>query len=933
MQGRSHADEKQMPHPYAYAEDNTTNDTGSGVVTKPRSAIRRLLAFVAGASPKTTERFASVKRRWSFATRFMPSGPDTFYLSATPETRGNAIEQSHSLSEELPLRFGMMSMCDAAHHITGLQGSPSSEPQIAMIMHGTALPEPMPTSHPVATHQDCIQIIYPGGCSLGNHQLCPPVDFFASHNGASLDQSYHSVDLDIEMDDVENAMSVDYTPLSNDFLLPPAALPVIPNTGPPDLRFSSQLFFGVEGNYDGQIASDIGNGFDPFHSTSCQHPVTPGPGRTDAAPAETEENDNIVAPPDNVFCGPPLKAPSAIVEENEADGSCTQNANPPPAVLETCRTSLIPRQYQPEVREREPDAEADVDTKDDAELREPFERETTEPLEEGEDKPPAAFLHFDQGVSTGLLEDSFRVSSSPSRQIAWPAEHARLGLKSSFPETPFVGEGQEKLLAALNAEAERLLESLERKLRSPPRVPQQIMPSATGDNESSEPFECEGTEPLEGGEDQTPTTFLNCEQRTDTRSSQQCLSSTINDDRLEAFERETTEPLEEGEDQTPAVFLSYEQRVTPNCLGDNDVDALSPIPKSTDNENEPDRSFVRESTEPLEDEPPAVLIPPNTTLEHRVATHSTTPSTPPSQMVHFTPIQSQPEPRASYSIPHSGRRLVLNKHGRPIRPLSRAQFKRTLGGAPCDLSSLANTTPWPPSGAGAGDDVDDDGDEREDRTDPSKRARCDIYKVPTDQGGNKQVRFGGSRRAHFRNAVARFSARSQGPVTPRPSILRSTGNETQLPTSPLSNMSFITLPSGAVGIATHLRSPPPSISLSRTNSRSNKNPRKTQVTETITESDSDVEPPRKPAHLFVDELDRKRRRAPHHLPTEASGGVVRHTRRRHKEDWIHERRKRGFPTDDSTSWFLGEPRKQKGKGPLSGISVRFRLPDIQPVGA
>ncbi|KAI6108600.1 hypothetical protein EDD16DRAFT_69983 [Pisolithus croceorrhizus] len=919
MQGLSHADEKQTPPPYAYAEDNLPNDTGSNMVTKPRSAIQRLLAFVAGASPKATEHFASAKRRWSFATRFMPSGPDTFYLSATAETRGNAIEQSRSLNEELPLRFGMMSMCDAAHHITGLQGSPSSEPQTATVMHGTALPEPIPASLPVATHQHCMQIIYSEGCSLGNRQLCPPVDFFAPHNGAPLDESYDSVDPDTEMDDVENAMSVDYTPPSaNDVLLPPAALHVIPYTTPPNLRFSSQLFFGAGGNHDGQIVSDIGNGFDPFRSASCQHSVTPGPGRTDDAPAETAENDNIVAPPDDVLCGPPLEAPFAIVEENEADGSCTQNASPPPAVLETCRTSLIPRQYQPEVREREPDAETDIDAKDDAELREPFERETTEPLEESEDKPPAAFLRFDQGVSTGLLEDSFRVSSSSSRQSASSAEHDNLGLKSSFPETPFAEEGQEKLLAASNAETELLLESLERKLRSSPRVPQQIMPSTTSDNESSEPFEREDTEPLEDGEDQTPATFLNCEQRADTRSSQQCQSFTINDDRLEAFERETTEPLEEGEDQTPAVFLSYGQRATPNCLGDNDVDALSPIHSSTDNKNEPDRSFGRESTEPLEDEPPVALVLPDTALEHWVATHSTTPSTPPSQMVHFTPIQSQPVPRASYNIPHSGRHLVLNKHGRPIRPLSRAQFKRTLGGAPCDLSSLANTTPWPPSDASAGDDVGDHGDEREDRTDPAKRARCDSYKVPTGQGGSKQVRFGGSRRAHFRNAVARFSARSQGPVTPRPSILRSTCNETQLPTSPLTNISFITSPSGAVATATQLRSPLLPTSLSHTNPRSNKNPRKTEVMETITETGSDVEPPRNPAHLFVDELDRKRRQAPHHLPAEARGGVVRHIRRRHKEDWIYERRKRDFPTDDSTSRFLVS---------MGVLRSRCRVPD------
>lgn len=121
MQGRPHTDEKQMPPPYTYSEDNFTDDTGSTVVTKPRSAIRRLLAFAVGASPKTIARFSSAKRRWSFVTRFMPSGPDTFYLSATPETREATIEHFRSNNEELPLRFGMMSVCDADHHTTDLQ--------------------------------------------------------------------------------------------------------------------------------------------------------------------------------------------------------------------------------------------------------------------------------------------------------------------------------------------------------------------------------------------------------------------------------------------------------------------------------------------------------------------------------------------------------------------------------------------------------------------------------------------------------------------------------------------------------------------------------------------------------------------------------------------------------------------------------------------
>lgn len=923
MQGRSRTNEKLMPPPYIYSESNLTDDTGSTVVTKPRSAIRRLLAFAVGASPKMIERVSSAKRRWSFVTRFMPSGPDNFYLSATPETRGVTIDHSRSVNEELPLRFGMMSVCDADHHTTGLQASSWSEPQIAMIMPGTTLSEPHPSFVPVATDQDCTQIAYPEGCSLVNHQLYPPVDSFAIHNGALLDQLYSS-DLDTEMDGVENAMTVDYNPLpANNFLLPSTVLPAVPYTGPPELWFSSQSYFGAEGNHDGQIANDTGHRFDPFQSAFCQHSVTPGPGKTGDSPADTKEDHDAFVPPDNDSHRPPLEAPSAI-EENKADGLCTpQKADSPPAVLETCRTPLIPRQYQPEVRERDPDAGTDVDTEDEAESPKSFEREATEPLEEGEDKPPAAFFRFDQGVSTGSLEDPSCISALPSRQIPPSNECESHGLKSSLLET------QEKFRAAVSAEAERLLDSLERQLRSPPRVPQQIMPSTTGDDESTGPFERESTEPLEDGEDQTPTTFLNFEQRTDT---QQC-QSTIDDDRLEPFEREATEPLEEGEDQTPATFLSYDQRVTPKCFGDINVDARRSISNSVDNENERDRSFVREPTEPLEDgedEPPAAFIPPDTIPEHRVATQSTIPSAFPSQAVHFALIQSQPEPRTSYSVPHNNRRLVLNKHGLPMRPLTRAKFKRALGGAPCDFSSLVNTASWQPSGAGAGDD----GDEREDRTDPSKRARRDSYKVPADHAGNKQVRFGGSRRAHFHNAVARFSARSQVPVTPRRPILRSTGNETQLSTSPLSNLSIVTPPpSGAVGTTTRLRSPLPPTSLSCANSRSNKTFRKTQVTETVTESDSDVEPPRKPAHLFVDELDRKRRRASHHLPTEANGGAVRHTRRRHREDWIHERRKRGCPTDDSTSWFLAEPRKQKRKGPLSGISVRFRLPDIQPVGA
>ncbi|KAI5983440.1 hypothetical protein EDC04DRAFT_1734166 [Pisolithus marmoratus] len=897
MQARSPTDEKQTPPPYPYAEDHVSDDTGSSVVTKPRSAIRRLLAFGVGGSPKTAERFTSAKRRWSFITRFMPSGPDNFYLSATPETPGNSTEHSRFFNAELPLQFEMMSICDTDCQITRLQGSPSSEPQIAMAVHGIMLPYPDPMILPVTTHRACTQIVYPHDLSAESHQMYPAIDFFAIQNEISVDQSHQpDMDPDTEMDNVDNAMDVDYNPVVvNDILLPSTALPVIPYAGLPELPFSTQVISNANGSHDRHIDNDIGN---PFHSTSSQYPILPDRNEMGDGLPDTEDDDCVSAPLDNVPRRPSLEAPSALVlEENEAGGLGTPQ-----------QASLIHRQHQPVFYEHEPDGDTDCDTEDEAESRQPFRREATEPLEEGKDKPPVSFLRFDQGVSTCLLGDSFSTSALPSRQIAPSTKYDDHGLQSSLPETtPVLGEEQEKSLAVLHAEAERLLDSLERKLRSPPQISRQIMPSTTDDEELAEPFKREATQPLKYGEDQTPTVFLSYEQRTDTCTSQQCLSSTIDENHLEPFKRESTEPLDEGENQTPVVFLSYEQRIVAGCLGHDNVDALIPIPNSAD---ESDRSFLREPTEPLEED--SEEKPP------------TAPSTPPSQIVHCASIPSQQEPRASYNIPHSNPRLVLNKHGRPIRPLSREKLKRTLGGAPCDLSPLANTAPWPPLGDGAGYD----GDEREDRTDPSKKARRDTGKVPADRGGNKRVRFGGSRRAHFHNATARFAARSRGP------ILRSTGNETQLSASPLSSISFIIPSSGAVGAASKPFSPLPPVSLSCTKSQSSKNPLITQLVEMTTESDSDVKSLRKPAYLLVDELDRKHRRTLHHPPTEATGGgVVRHTRRSHRENWIHAHRRRGCPTDNSSLRFLGEPAKHKRKGPLSGIGVRFKLPDIDPVGA
>ncbi|KAI6040839.1 hypothetical protein EDC04DRAFT_1389436 [Pisolithus marmoratus] len=898
MQGRSPTDEKQTPlPPYPYAKDHVPDNTGSSLVTKPRSAIRRLLAFGVGGSPKTAERFTSAKRRWSFITRFMPSGPDNFYLSATPETPGNSTEHSRFFNVELPLQFEMMSICDTDCQITCLQGSPSSEPQIAMAVHGTTLPYPNPMILPVTANRDCTQIVYSHDLSADSHQIYPAVGFFAIHNEISVDQSHHSdMDLDTEMDNVDNAMDVDYNPIVvNDILLPPTALPVIPYAGLPELPFSSQLISNANGSHDRHIDNGI---CDPFYSTPSQYHILPDRNEVGDGLPDTEDDDGVSAPLDNVPRRPSLETPSALVlEENEAGGLGTPQ-----------QASLIHRQHQPVVYEHEPDADTDCGTEDEAEPRKPFKREATEPLEEGEDKPPVLFLRFDQGVSTDLLEDSFSTSALPSRQIAPSTKYDDHGLQSSLPETtPILGEEQEKSLAVLHAEAERLLDSLEHKLCSPPQISRQITLSATDDEEFAKPFECEATQPLKDGGDQTPTVFLSYEQRTDTCTSQQCLSSTIDKNHPEPFKRESTEPLDEGENQAPVVFPSYEQRIAAGCLGDDNVDALIPIPNSAD---EPDQSFVREPTEPLE--------------EDSEGKPPTAPSTPSNQIVHFASIPSQQEPRASYSIPHTNSQLVFNKHGRPARPLSREKLKRTLGGAPCDLSSLASTTPWPLSGDGAGYD----GDEREDRTDPSKKARRDTSKVPADRGGNKQVRFGGSRRVHFHNAVARFAARSRGP------ILRSTGNETQLSASPLNSISFIIPSSGAVGAASKPFSPLPPVSLSCTKSQSSKNSLITQLVEMTTESDSDVKSLRKPAYLLVDELDHKHRRTLHHPPTEAAGGgVVRHARRSHRENWIHAHTRRGCLTDNSSLRFLGKSKKHKRKGPLSGIGVRFKLPDIEPVGA
>lgn len=853
----------------------------------------------------------------------MPSGPDTFYLSAAQETQGNSTEHSRFANEELTLQFGKISVCDTHPQVTGLQGSPLPESWITTTIQGTALPDPNPTLVPVTTESERTQIVYPNTLSSEIYQLYPPVDFFANCNGILPEQSYFP-DLDTEMDDIDIAMGVDYNPVSvNDSQA--TALPIITYAAPSQPPFPTQSFFNAGGNHDGHTDGSIRNGSNLFHFTSSQHFIPIDSSQPCDGPSDTEDDGGVFVAPDNVPSRSPLEPPPAVVlEENEDDAPCLpQEAIS--SLAATCRASLIPSQHQPAVYKQGPDeADTDVDTEGEDEPRQTFELEATEPFEEGEDKPLAAFLCFDQGIPAGLLEDFLRTPALPSQRTSLSIEHDSQGLKSFVSErTSFRQEGQEEL-AVLHAEAERLLESLERKLRNSPQIPQQIMPSTTDDNESAKLFERETTEPLEDGEDQIPTAFLSCEQCTDTQS------SAVHEDRLEPFERETTEPLEEGEDQTPLVFLSYEQRTT----GDNSVDAHSPIHGSADDENEPDQSFARESTKPPEggeDKPPSTSMTPGTILGQRMVTQSTVSSTSPNRIL-FAPIQSQPELQPSYNTPRGNRRLVLNKHGRPIRPLSREKLKRTLGGAPCDLSSLTNTTAWAPSGA----DTGYDGDEREDRKDPSKRARCDVSKVPVaDRGGNKQPRFGGSGRAHFHNAVARFATRSQGPVAPRRPILRRTDDETQLSASPSINISFITpSPSSAVGAAIQLHSPPPSTPPPRTKARSSITPRISKPVEMMTRSDSDISPPRRFTHLLVDELDRKHRRTPHHPSTEATGGgAVRHTRRSHREDWIHARRRRCCPTDDSILRFSNEPKKQKRKGPLSGIGVRFKLPDVEPVGA
>ena len=514
---------------------------------------------------------------------------------------------------------------------------------------------------------------------------------------------------------------------------------------------------------------------------------------------------------------------------------------------------------QPQVPQQVPPSDAVT------EPRGVFERETTEPLAEGEDKPPAAFFHV-EAAENGLLFEPPAVEQQASETVAEPRSA----------------------------------------------------------------FEREATEPLEEGKDRSPTAFLSYEQRvssdsienffgrTSSRVPQQSQPSAYGDEILQHFEGEPTEPLEERQGRALAVLHTYGQHIAPlhpSHIGDGSrIRIPQQVMPSSSSNDIPWKSFVRESTEPLEegqDTPPVAFMNAQSNVDRSMAQstsapiiehdHTTIKLTNTTSPPPFPSFHDQSRPATVFRSAGTSRRVVLNKLGRPVRQLTREQLKRALGGTPCQPYPMA--TPTIPSTENRGNE-DEEEDRREERADPAKRRRRHLEKkLPCSSlaPSEKCVRFGIGRRAHFDNAVARFAARSQCSAI-RP-ILRCTVKE---PTQPI-----VASSSGGAASATQistlgsddvlnpiprLRSPPPV--LNRRRSR-----RRAIDMGVKVDSEADRVSPSFP--LLVDELDRKNARrgrkqwvAQH--AAKAAGGAVRHARQNHREEWINIRRWRG-PTDGNAA--------------------------------
>ncbi|KAL4079675.1 hypothetical protein J3A83DRAFT_4409822 [Scleroderma citrinum] len=156
-----------------------------------------------------------------------------------------------------------------------------------------------------------------------------------------------------------------------------------------------------------------------------------------------------------------------------------------------------------------------------------FEREATESLEEGEDKPLAAFLRVGAEDFLGTLEDNLLTRPPVPQQVM-----------SSTPTKAYSVFHFEQCVS----------DSIGNDVHTPTKVPQQVHPSASS-NEILGPFEREATELLEQDQNKTPAVFFTYEQRMPT-----CLLPCNNDSRR-PFVRESTEPLEEEQDKPPAASM------------------------------------------------------------------------------------------------------------------------------------------------------------------------------------------------------------------------------------------------------------------------------------------------------------------------------------------------------------------------------------------
>jgi len=687
-------------------------------------------------------------------------------------------------------------------------------------------------------------------------------------------------------------------------------------------------------------------------------------GEEDDADTDTDDDDVSVIL-DNSFYPPHVKN-----DQGKGSGvvQSTSSFSPVVAHKDTCGAVLLAEQFLPTL----PVDGSRNDTDNEDGPRKPLEREVTEPLEDEQDQTLAVFLRPDQGVSTGSFEESFHSPALIPKQVLPSVCDDKTALQFFEREpTKLLGEEEDKLSSAFllaeagnflrhleddlcaqfqvpeqvlpsavaepsasffRAEAGDFLRSTEVTFPSKPQVPRQVMPSAAKPHRAPDR---ETTEPLEEGEVQTPTAFLSYEPpissnpidtdaRTLSRIPQQVQPSANSGESPQPFEREATEPLEEEQDRLPPVFHNYDQCMPADLLpsyADRIQDPQQVMPSSSSGDD-PRKPFARKLPDLLDeaqDKPPAAFMYAQSIVdldERFMAQPTPAPlieqgypsgimantASPPS----FPPFHNQSQPATALRSPHTGRRVVLNKLGRPVRQLTREQLKRALGGAPCDPPPVTTSTSTENQG-------NDDEDEREERKDPAKRSRRDVRKEPPHSSlahPEKRVRFGGGRRAHFENAITRFSTRSQY-STIRPILRRTAEGPTQV--APSSSGIVFNLPAASTSRSSKVINPVPPLRSPSPIPRGRQSRRGANVSsdpDMSVQSDSEADRARLSSSLLVDELDRKnacRRRntqCRQRRAAEAAGSVVRNARRNHREDWTRVCRRRGFTEDNLVSSFL-----------------------------